>query len=115
MKRFPPAAALLLAAWAASAQTFVVPPELWDRPRSGTAVLEQPAVRQAANAYLAQPGSRLVLRHGPGPESLLAAEELRAWLAALAIESARIELRGDLPATEPLRIEVVKGGDSGRR
>ena len=108
MIRFLPAAALLLAAGAASAQTFVVPAELWDRPRSGAAVLEQPAVRQAVNAYLAQPGARLVLRHGPGPESLLAAEELRAWLAALAIESARIELRSDLKASEPLQIEVTR-------
>ena len=98
----------LLSAHAAAAQAFVVPPELWDRPRSGQAVLEQPAVRQAVNAYLAQPGSRLVLHHGPGPESPVTAEELRAWLAALAIESGRMELRGDLKPSEPLRIEVVR-------
>lgn len=115
MIRFLLAAAAALAALAAAAQTFVVPPELWDRPRSGAAVLEQPAVRQAVNAYLAQPGARLVLRYGPGPESLLAVEELRSWLAALAIEPARIALRGDLPATEPLRIEVEVDGDSGRK
>lgn len=108
MIRFIPAAGLLFAASGAAAQAFVVPTELWDRPRSGTAVLEQPAVRQAVNAYLAQPGARVVLRHGPGPESLLAAEELRAWLAALAIESARIELRGDLKASEPLQLEVTR-------
>ncbi len=98
----------MLAAFAAMAQTFVVPPELWDRPRSGKAVLEQPAVRQAVSAWLAQPGAHLVLRHGSGPESLLAAEELRSWLAALAIEPARITLRNDLKPAEPLRIEVVR-------
>jgi hypothetical protein len=70
---------LFAAALPAVAQSFVVPPELWDRPRSGRAVLEQPAIRQAVNACLAQPGSRLIVRHAAGQESLLAAEELRSW------------------------------------
>jgi hypothetical protein len=90
------------------AQSFVVPPELWDRPRSGRAVIEQPAVRQAVGAYLAQPGGRIVVRHGIGQESLLAAEELRSWLVALAVEPARISLRNDLPPAEPLQILVVR-------
>lgn len=102
------------AVFAAAAQTFVVPPELWDRPRSGGAVLEQPAIRQAVNAWLAQPGARLVVRHGPGQESFLAAEELRSWLAALAVEPGRISLRNDLKPSEPLRLEVVKASDSGK-
>ena len=93
---------------AAAAQTFVVPPELWDRPRSGRAVIEQQAIRQAVDACLAQPGSRLVVRHGLGQESLLAAEELRSWLAALALDPGRISLRNDLKPSEPLRLEVVR-------
>ena len=99
---------VLVATLATAAQTFVVPPELWDRPRSGRVVLEQPAVRQAVNACLAQPGSRLIVRHAPGQESLLTAEELRSWLGALAVEPGRISLRGDLTASEPLRLEVVR-------
>jgi hypothetical protein len=97
-----------LAAVAVAAQSFVVSADLWDRPRSGKSVLEQPAVRQAVSACLAQPGSRLIVRHGPGQESLLTAEELRTWLAALAIEPARIELRGDLRPSEPLQLEVTR-------
>ena len=99
------------AAWmpvVATAQTFLVPPELWDRPRSGRDVLEQPAIRQAVNAWLAQPGARLLIRHGPGQESALAAEELRSWLAALAVEPGRVALRGDLKPAEQLRIEIVR-------
>ena len=99
---------VLVAVLAAAAQSFVVPPELWDRPRSGRAVLEQPAIRQAVNACLAQSGSRLIVRHAPGQESLLAAEELRSWLAALAVGPGRISLRGDLTASEPLRLEVAR-------
>lgn len=97
--------------WAAAvvavAQTFVVPPELWDRPRSGGTILAQPAIRQAVNACLAQPGSRLVVHHAAGQEGLLAAEELRSWLIALAVDAGRISLRGGLKPSEPLRLEVI--------
>ena len=108
MIRFSLAIGIVCAAPSVAAQVFVVPPELWDRPRSGRAVLEQPAVRQAVGAWLALPGARLVVHHGPGQESQLAAEELRSWLAALAIEPARISLRNGLKTSEPLRLEVVR-------
>ena len=108
MIRFALAAGLLAASLAAVAQSFVVAPELWDRPRSGRAVLEQPAIRQAVNASQSQPGARLVVHHGAAPESQLAGEELRSWLVALALEAGRISLRGDLKPSEPLRIEVLR-------
>jgi hypothetical protein len=99
---------MLVTTLAAAAQTFVVPPELWDRPRSGRVVLEQPAIRQAVNAWLAQPGSRLIVHHAKGQESLLAAEELRSWLGALAVEPGRISLRNDLKASEQIQLEVAR-------
>ncbi len=107
MLRFVLVAGLAGAALCAAAQTYTVPLELWDRPRSGRAMLEQPAIRQAVNACLAQPGTRLVIHHGPGQESALQAEELRTWLAALAVEAGRIVLRNDLKPSEPLRLEVI--------
>ncbi|MGH8633227.1 MAG: hypothetical protein ACRET7_03750 [Burkholderiales bacterium] len=110
MTRFTCGIGMFIAAFAVAAQTFVVPPELWDRPRSGRTVLEQPAIRQAVNACLTQPGSRLIVRRATGQESLLAAEELRAWLGALAVEPGRISLRNDLKPSEPLRLEVAKAG-----
>jgi hypothetical protein len=106
--RFVLLATAWLAAAAAAAESFTVAPELWDRPRSGKRVLEQPAVRQAVNAWLTQPGANLVVHHRPGQESLITAEELRNWLAALAVDPSRVELRGDLKPGEPLRIEVVR-------
>jgi hypothetical protein len=113
MLRFLAGAGFAAAAAVGAAQTFVVPPELWDRPRSGRAVMEQPAIRQAVGACLARPGSRLVVRHGIGQEALLAAEELRTWLVALALEPARISLRGDLQPSEPLRLEIEGNGKQG--
>jgi hypothetical protein len=110
MKRTRLAVALLLGV--AAARTYgadwVVAPELWDRPRTGRAVLEQAAVRQAIDVHMAQPGSQVVIHHGLGPEPLTQAEELRAWLMALAIDGARIRLANDLQPNDPLRIEVVK-------
>ncbi len=108
MLRFLISAGFACAALSAAAQTFVVPPELWDRPRSGRVMLEQAAIRQAVNTYLAQPGARLVVHHGSSQESALLAEELRAWLMALAVEAERVTLRGDLKTSEPLTVEVVK-------
>jgi hypothetical protein len=87
---------------------FTVAPELWDRPRTARAVLEQPAVKQALNLHLSQPGSRLVIHHGYGQDPLLQAEELRAWLMALAIDGVRVSLINDVRPNEPLKIEVVK-------
>lgn len=93
---------------AQAADVFSLPSELWDRPRTARVVLEQPAVKQALSRHLSQPGSRLVIHHGYGQDPLLQAEELRAWLMALAIDGARISLVNDVKPNESLNIEVVK-------
>ena len=90
----------------ACAQSYTAPPELWDRPRSGPAVMQR--LGQAVGAWLAQPGARLVVHHGAGQEALIQAEELRGWLIALAVEAERVTLRNDLKAGEPLRLEIVR-------
>src|SRR4051812_3527809 len=98
----------MIALEAHAADVFAVAPELWDRPRSARAVLEQPAVRQALDQYLAQPAARLVIHHGFGQEPLLQAEELRTWLMALAVEGTRVSLTSDQRPQDPMKIEVIK-------
>jgi len=98
----------LAAAGAQAADLFTVAPELWDRPRSARAVFELPPVRQALDLYLARPGARLVIHHGYGQDPLLQAEELRAWLMALAVDGARISLINDVKLNEPIKIEVLQ-------
>ena len=83
-----------------------VPVELWDRPRTGRVVMAVPAVRDALKALLANPGTKLAVRHPPDLEPTLQAEELRAWLVAHAVEPARIVLRADLQSRQPLRLEI---------
>lgn len=82
-------------------------PELWDRPRSAQAVMAQPAVRAAVAAMQARHAARLVIVHAPRPESQAQAEELRAWLVALAADGARIGLRADAAAAT-IRLEVTE-------
>ena len=89
------------------ADTFALPPELWDRPRSGSAVLGQPVLNRAVNVYLSRPGTRLIVHHPPGTVPALQAEELRAWLIARAVESEHVFLRSDLEPNAMLTIEVV--------
>jgi hypothetical protein len=90
------------------AEQLLIAPELWDRPRSARSVLEQPAVRDAVRAHIAQPGSRIVIHHGYGQNPLLQAEELRAWLMTLAVDAARISLLNDVKPGDALKIEVLQ-------
>jgi hypothetical protein len=87
-----------------------IAPELWDRPRSAQRVMVQPAVQQAVVQFLghrsqARHAARIVIVHNTRQESQLQAEELRAWLVALAVD--RVQLRADQGASL-LRIEVTE-------
>jgi len=92
---------------ALAGETIQVPLSLWDRPRSGRVIAELPQVQQAVHAYLARPSTRLIIHHAGDQERLLQAEELRAWLVALAVSTQRVVLRSDLARREALKIEVV--------
>jgi hypothetical protein len=98
---------LWLVLLALPAQAADVAPELWDRPRSAQAVMAQPAVQQVVAAYQANSAARIVIIHGPRQEAQLQAEELRAWLVALALDSTRLQLRAD-PFAPVLRLEVTE-------
>jgi len=98
---------IALAVLSLPAGAATIGPELWDRPRSAQAVMAQPAVRQAVAAYQGKGSARIVIIHGTGQEAQLQAEELRAWLIALAVESSRLQLRAD-PAMKGLGIEVIE-------
>lgn len=90
----------------AGAQSFPVAPDLWDRPRSAQSVQAAPAVRQAVDVLLARPDARLTIHHAPGADGQLQAEELRAWLMALALDGSRIALAADLRPRENLVLEL---------
>lgn len=80
--------------------------DFWDRPRSAQAVLAQPVIRQAVTALQSRTDARLLIVHGARQEAQVQAEELRAWLVALALEGSRMQLRAD-PAAATIRLEIV--------
>lgn len=96
-----------LGAGAAEDPANEVPAELWDRPRSGRTVLAVPAVQRVLRELVAAPAAEVRIRHAPGMESSGQAEEMKAWLVAHAIDPERITLRSDLPARQPIRLEVA--------
>jgi hypothetical protein len=91
---------------AAEIESLRIPVEFWDRPRSGATFITLAEVKQAIGTMLARPQAGVVIRHPPGTESVLQAEELRAWLIAHAIEPHRIALRADLAPRSALLLEV---------
>ena len=101
------AVATAISCGALHAQTYDVAPELWDRPRTGNAVLGQESLKRAVAASIEKPDARIVIHHANAQEPQLQAEELRSWLAALAIDSKRIALRADLAAGTPIKVEVI--------
>jgi hypothetical protein len=110
--RRPRAARLLLGVlavlWGSAfgAQRCEVPAELWDKPRSGRALLSQPALKSCMAEAAREASTRVVIHHGNRGETPLQAEELRGWLAALAIDPARVELLNDLGQGDQIVLEV---------
>lgn len=84
-----------------------VPSELWDRPRSGRALLGEEALKPCLGQAARDPALRVLIRHGNRGEAPLQAEELRGWLAALAIEPSRVDLVNDLGANDRVVVEVA--------
>ena len=91
----------------AAGETYEIGPELWDRPRTAATILGNDNVKRAVNALIARADAQLVIHHAPAQEPLVQAEELRAWLAALAVDARRVRLRNDLPTGAPLKLEVA--------
>lgn len=89
------------------AERVVLPADLWDRPRSGDIILALPGLRHGVALLLEYPEARLLIRHGKDEESMLQAEELRAWLVALAVDGARLELIPDGKLSEGLNLELT--------
>lgn len=92
------------------AQTLSLSAEEWARPRHGEALARHPGLVQTMQAVERRAGE-LRIRHGEREADLLWAAELRDWLVALGLPSARIHLVHD-PAVQGQVILDV--GDRGQ-
>lgn len=79
----------------------------WARPRSGEALTALPALAESVQRLLQTPGATLEIRYPGGDEGSLWARELQAWLVALGIASARIELVAGGSHADAVELAVV--------
>jgi hypothetical protein len=85
---------------------YTVDAETWSRPRSAETLLQLPPLREAVAALQGHAGRRLSIHHPEGEQGELWASELRDWLVALGIPSARIDLQVDDAVMERLDLVV---------
>lgn len=100
----PPPAAVVAPAAANSGVTITA--EQWARPRSGDSIVKLPGLDALVEATERDAASRLVIRFAGGDEGSLWAEELRSWLVALGLPSARVALEPGLPQSDRLLLEL---------
>jgi len=111
MKKTLMAALLLAAPFTAHAASATLNAAQWALPQSGSALVREPALAAVMQEFIATPKARLVLHYPGGDEGSLWVHQVRAWLVALGVSSARIEL---VPGAAPGHIEVnVDGGPQG--
>lgn len=83
----------------------------WARPRSGEMLMQQPVLEQVRQAFEREPGGVIVIGHATNEAGQLWAEELRAWLVALGVSSARIRLAARPEMEDVLTLDVHKQAD----
>ena len=92
------------------AESVTITAEQWARPRSGTYVTGLKSLQEQLAAFDRSTDKRLII-HYPGDEKgMLWAEELRAWLVALGVPSARIKLKSDFGQIDIIRVEIQGSG-----
>lgn len=92
---------------AAQPPVFTVHADTWTRPRHAETLLQLPPLREAVAALQGQADRRIAIRHPEGEQGELWAAELRDWLAALGVPSARVELEMDRAVTERLDLVIL--------
>lgn len=85
---------------------YTVDADTWMRPRSAETLLQLPSLREAVAALQGRAERRLAIHHPEGEQGELWASELRDWLVALGIPSARIDLQVDDAVVERLDLVV---------
>lgn len=91
---------------AASAAQWTLTRAQWSGVTSVAQVVEVEPLRAAIAAFDATPGSRLVVIHNGGEDGLFWAANLKGWLVALGVPSARIVDRIEAISPDKIRLQV---------
>lgn len=109
MKRLVVATLVLACTFAAGAQEsrqWTLTRAQWSGVTSAEQVVDLPPLHAAMKAFDAAPGSRLVVIHNGGEDGLFWAADLKGWLVALGIPSARIVDRTGALPPDRIRLQV---------
>ncbi len=79
----------------------------WSGPRDGERLLTMPVLRQVMATLAQHPDARLLIRYPGGEDGIIWVAELRAWLVALGLPSARIETRPGSPSPDVIELEIL--------
>ena len=101
---------LLLFSLPGFAEPTTLTAEDWARPRSGAALAQHEGLARLVQAFEREPDRVIVIAHGTGEDGQLWAEELRSWLVALGVSSARLQLESRPGLHEALILDVRAGG-----
>lgn len=111
IRALPLLAALIAVPAGAEESTQILSADEWARPRSGESLVGMPALADTVRDYLASSNGRISIRHPPGEEGVLWAEELRSWLVALGVPSADIALSPESTRFDAIELAITEGNE----
>ncbi len=103
---------LILSTPVVFAESTTITAEQWARPRSGEMIVRTNALAKLVNIFNKDSNHYFTLHYHTGDEGMLWAEELKAWMIALGIPSAKIVLLPGLEDGSRVEIELRSGKSS---
>jgi hypothetical protein len=100
------ASVLLFSSFSVAAEPLTLSAADWTAPRTGAALVQQPALVKLLRALEQEPDGVAVISHATSETGQLWAEELRGWLVALGVSSAQIRFDARTELTETLTLAV---------
>lgn len=91
---------------AAPVDEFVVLADDWARPRSGEAVVAQPALRQAVTAWGGDASTQILIVYPGGERGTLWGREVHDWLVALGVSPAQLVLQPGGPRDDAVVLRL---------
>ncbi|HHZ88370.1 MAG TPA: hypothetical protein EYN73_08595 [Chromatiaceae bacterium] len=88
--------------------SFTLSADVWASPRSGLSVRNMVGVAEAVKRLNSTDSAQLQVHFPQGENGSLWADELRAWLVSLGLESSRIQLYPDASSDHGLTLRVAE-------
>lgn len=91
----------------AQSEPLLLTAQEWAHPRNGQVLVGYPSLQAAVSQLMGDETASLELRYPGGDEGSLWVQELRAWLVALGVASARIEAVPGSGTDAAIELQVI--------